>query len=362
MIKPKKLKKGDKVAIISLSNGLLGYDFIKHELDIALKRLMDYELVPVIMPHALETYEFLLEHPEARAQDLKDAFADDSIKAIICAIGGYETFKTYEYLMEDEEFIYNVKNHPKIFTGFSDTTMNHLMFYKLGMQSFYGPCVIVDLAELDSEMLPYTKEHFEKFFKNEKSYEIKSSDVWYYDRESFDASQIGVSRKTETEIHGYEILNGSGVISGKLYGGCIESIYGAYVGSEYDGKFLNEPEIVNKFNIMPSLNEWKDLILFLETSELKPKPEEFKKYLIEFKNRNILSSVKAVIFGKPKDEAFYEEYKDVIREVFVDLKTPVMYNLNFGHALPRCLLPYGAKATLDLDNKKLTVDEPIFEN
>ena len=153
MIKPKMLKKGDKIAIVSMSRGLLGKESVKHELEIAINRLKDYGLIPVIMPNALQSYEYLLEHPEARAQDLKDAFADDSIKAIINAVGGFDTFRTYEYLMEDKEFINNVKNNPKIFTGFSDTTMNHLMFYRLGMESFYGPCIVVDLAELDNEML-----------------------------------------------------------------------------------------------------------------------------------------------------------------------------------------------------------------
>ena len=38
MIKPKKLNKGDKVAIVSLSRGLLGMPFIKHELDLGIKR------------------------------------------------------------------------------------------------------------------------------------------------------------------------------------------------------------------------------------------------------------------------------------------------------------------------------------
>lgn len=40
------------------------------------------------MPNALRGIEYLKNHPEARAQDLKDAFYDKSIKAIICAIGG----------------------------------------------------------------------------------------------------------------------------------------------------------------------------------------------------------------------------------------------------------------------------------
>jgi muramoyltetrapeptide carboxypeptidase LdcA involved in peptidoglycan recycling len=33
MRKPKPLVKGDKVAIVSLSSGMLGEDFAKHELD-----------------------------------------------------------------------------------------------------------------------------------------------------------------------------------------------------------------------------------------------------------------------------------------------------------------------------------------
>lgn len=80
MIKPYKLNIGDKVAIVSLSRGLLGKD----------------------------SFEELLEHPEYRAQDLKDAYKDDSIKCIINAVGGFDTFRTYEYLMNDEDFLYNI--------------------------------------------------------------------------------------------------------------------------------------------------------------------------------------------------------------------------------------------------------------
>lgn len=39
MIKPQKLNKGDKRAIVSLSSGLLGMPFCKHELDIAIKSI-----------------------------------------------------------------------------------------------------------------------------------------------------------------------------------------------------------------------------------------------------------------------------------------------------------------------------------
>lgn len=357
MMKPNALKKGDKVAIVSLSKGLLGMPFCKHELDLGIKRLKEFGLIPVIMPNALKDIDYLEKHPEARAADLKQAFIDDSIKGIICAIGGDDTYKTIPYLMEDEEFKMAVKNNPKIFTGFSDTTNNHLMLNKLGLSTFYGPCVIVDLAELGNDMLPYTKEQFYKFFSNDSNYEIKSSPVWYKERDSFGVEEVGKPRICCKEEHGFEVLNGSGKITGKLYGGCIESIYDDFTGHRYG----EEPQIFEKYKIFPTDEEWKEKILFLETSEEKPKPEELERMLIELKNRKILSLVQGIIVGKPQDEQYYEEYKEVYHKVFADIDTPVLYNVNFGHSVPRCILPYNCEVTVDYDAKRIIVDEPILK-
>lgn len=89
----RKLRKGDKVAIVSLSSGILGEEFCSHNIEIGVKRLKEYGLEPVFMPNALKGIEYLKAHPEARAKDLKDAFLDDSIAGIICAIGGDDTYR-----------------------------------------------------------------------------------------------------------------------------------------------------------------------------------------------------------------------------------------------------------------------------
>ena len=358
MIKPKKLNKGDKIAIVSLSRGLLGMPFCKHELDIAIDRLKEFGLEPVIMPNALKDMDYIEKHPESRASDLKQAFMDDSIKAIITAIGGIDTYKTIPYLMEDKEFIEAVRKHPKIFTGFSDTTNNHLMLSRIGLSTFYGPCLLVDIAELDNEMLPYTKEYFEKFFMSESNFEITSSPVWYSDRKSYGPEEIGKPREKHEENHGFETLNGRGKVTGKLYGGCIESIYDAFTGASFE----DEPSVYEKYHILPTEEEWKEKILFLETSELMVSPKELEKMLMEFKKRNIFSLVKGLIIGKPMDEKYYNEYKDVYKKVFSDLDTPILYNINFGHSVPRCIIPYDADATVDYDNKKVFITSQILEN
>ena len=79
------------VAVVSLSAGVLGESFAKHELDIGAKRLADYGLNVRFMPHALAGIEHIKNHPEDRAADLLAAFRDPEIDMILCAIGGDDT-------------------------------------------------------------------------------------------------------------------------------------------------------------------------------------------------------------------------------------------------------------------------------
>ena len=138
MIKPQKLKKGDKVAIVSLSSGILGDSKCAHQLEIGIGRLLEMGLKPVIMHNALSgNFKHEID-PGLRAEDLKHAFYDSSIKAIICAIGGDDTYKVVLELAKDFDFMDKVIRHPKIFVGFSDTTNNHIFFYKLGLVTYYG--------------------------------------------------------------------------------------------------------------------------------------------------------------------------------------------------------------------------------
>lgn len=352
-MKPKCLKKGDKVAIVSLSSGVLGENFVSHEVELAEKRLKEFGLVPVYMPNSLNGLDFLKLHPEARAKDLKTAFADDSIKGIICAIGGDDTFRLTPYLFDEKDFVESVRKNPKLFTGFSDTTVNHLMLNRLGLNTFYGPNVICDLAELDKEMLPYTKYWFESYFGRGKK-EIKSSDVWYLERTDFSPSAVGTSRVQNKETHGYETLNGSGCVTGKLFGGCIDSLYDLKFGEE-------QSKICDKYKLFPSNEELKGKLLFLETSDAKPTPERLSVMLKAFLDLGVFDAVAGIIVGKPQDEMYYNEYKDVYKQLFAGKKIPILYNVNFGHSTPRCVVPYNILCKVDFDKKSITLLEDMFE-
>lgn len=353
MLKAKKLRKGDKVAIVSLSSGMLGEDFCNHNIEIGVKRLKEYGLEPVFMPNALKGIDYLKANPNARASDLKQAFLDDSIKGIFCAIGGDDTYRLLPYLMEDTEFIDAVQKHPKLFSGFSDTTINHLMFYKLGLATYYGTSFICDLADIGKEMLPYTKKAFEGYLEGNTNHEITSSDIWYDERTDFSRAAVGTDRVAHKEEHGYELLQGSGKFEGRLLGGCLESLYDILCKNRY----ADEKDVCEKYGIFPSKKEWEGKILFVETCEEKPQPELFRKELLALKERGVFDVVNGILVGKPQDETYYEEYKKIYLEVIDKKELSIVYNVNFGHALPRCVLPYGAMAKVDMEQKKIWIEE-----
>lgn len=62
------------------------------------------------MNSSLKEMNYLKNHSETRAQDLKQTFMDECIKMIMSAIGGENTYKTIPYLMKDLKFIQSVKN------------------------------------------------------------------------------------------------------------------------------------------------------------------------------------------------------------------------------------------------------------
>ena len=372
MLIPEPLKKGDKVAIISLSSGIVGEPYCSHTRETGLARLCRFGLEPVFTENALRGTEYILANPQARAADLKAAFLDDSIKAIITAIGGVETFRTIPYLMEDEEFREAVRSHPKIFLGFSDTTHNHFMLHRLGLQTYYGQAFMCDIAELSGEMLPYSEAQFESLFAPYHGRRITPSDTWYDERKDFSSAALGTMPVSHKEEHGYELLQGSPVFEGELLGGCVDSMGEMLLADVLEtlgeliapvcervaglaDDFRRQSEIIRRYDIFPSADEWRGKIFFAETSEEAPTPELLRKYLAAFRAEGVFDSVSGIIVGKPIDEKYYEEYKDVWREEVGNAELPILYNVNFGHAAPRAILPYRARARVDAEKQEIVL-------
>ena len=346
MIKPKKLKRGDIVAIVSLSSGTAGDKEFRHRYEQGKKRLEEvFGLKTVTMPNALKGSKYLSEHPEARAKDFMDALKDKNIKGIICNIGGADTIRLLPYVDFDV-----IMNNPKVFMGYSDTTVNHFMMYKAGVTSYYGPSVMCEFAE-NYEMHDYTKKYIDEvLFKNLENITITSSPRWTsefldWSNEAYDFQK----RKMHFEKHGYEVLQGKGTCEGELLGGCLD-VFPMFIGTE----------------IWPALKEWENKILFLETSEDEVPPDYVEYYLRNLIAQGIIDKIKGIVIGKPQNEKYYNEYKNVYKNIIgkeanrPDL--PILYNVNIGHTAPMCIFPIGQKIKIDLDKKEIIfLEKPMSE-
>lgn len=97
LLKPKMLKSGDRIAVVSPSWGGPGTFPARYE---AGKRQLTeaFGVEVVETPHALKSAEWLYANPEARANDLMGAFASPQIDGIIASIGGDDCVRLLPFL------------------------------------------------------------------------------------------------------------------------------------------------------------------------------------------------------------------------------------------------------------------------
>ena len=335
------------IAIVSLSRGVAGEAFAQHEVEIGLKRLAGYGVNVQFMPNSLRGIDYLTTHPEARAADLLQAFRDPEVDMILCAIGGDDTYRLLPCLFDHDKLRKAVTD--KIFLGFSDTTVNHMMLHKVGLPTFYGQAFLPDVCELGPAMLPYTERYFAELLRTGTIREVTPSDVWYESRTDFSPSQIGIAPAAHPD-DGFQLLQGSPTFSGEILGGCIDTFYDFFDGTRY----ADMPQLCRKYDLFPTAEDWKGKILLLETSEERMPPEKYRAALTHLKNAGVFRAVNGVLIGKPIDRKCEDVYKQLLVEVIDDPALPVVCNLNIGHAAPRCILPFDVRACVDVAAQKIT--------
>ncbi|MCJ1749823.1 LD-carboxypeptidase [Mammaliicoccus sciuri] len=336
LIKPSKLSKGDTVAIVSPSSGLAGEKDILWRTEVGIQRLKDeFGLNVKVMPHALKGADFTYNHPEKRVEDLHQALQDPEVKAIICTLGGDDSVRLWPYI--DLNII---KDNPKIFSGYSDTTALHFMFYQAGVSSFYGPLLLTDFAE-NIQMDDYTVQSINQtWFQNGIVGNVPTSPQIRKYGLQWDEKNKNINRES-FDNNGYEILNGSGKATGHLIGGCMELFHS-----------------LKATDVFPNKDVFDGAILFIETAEVHAPPWLMEDYVRAFGSMGIFDRINGVIIGRPQDDVYYEEYKEVWVKMLKEWHQedmPVFYNASFGHNEPKCIIPYGAQAELDVDNKTFTI-------
>ncbi len=339
MIKPKKLKRGDKVATISLSWG--GAGDIPHRYQAGKKQMQEEFGIEVVeTQHALKPDAWIYKNPKARAEDLMEALTDPSIKAIISNIGGEESIRTLPFVDLDI-----IKNNPKIFIGFSDTTVTHFCFYKAGVTSFYGTSTLVGFAE-NNGMHSYQVDDINRsLFSSGIIGKINpNTDGWTSERlEWTEEKNQTISRKLKPSS-GWRFLQGTGIHQGALLGGCVEVL-----------------EFLKDTSMWVSPEEWKGKIMFIETSECKMLPENFRWILRNYAASGILKNINGLMVGRPYDDLYWKEYDQILLKVITEEEglssLPIVTGMDFGHTCPVFTLPYGIQAEIDCEQQHFSIIE-----
>lgn len=343
LIKPPKLNHGDKVATLTLSWG--GPGAFPQRYEVGKQRLEEiFGLYVVQTKHALKNAEWIYQNPKARADDLMEAFLDPSIKAIISNIGGDDSIRLIPFV--DLNII---KNNPKVFMGYSDTTVTHFMCLKAGLSSFYGPAVMTAFAE-NVAMHDYTIHGIRKtLFSNETIGSIpKNTKGWTTELLDWsDENNQNIKRVLNPPTGWNFIGDNKHIRKGRLIGGCLEAL-----------QFINGTEL------WPNFSTWDQGILFLETSEEGMEPPAVTRFIRNLAAQGILHSLTGILFSKPGGQhmtaARFSEYDQALLKVFEEYRIPlipIVTEMDFGHSDPMWTLPFGAMVEINPDRKTVTILE-----
>lgn len=342
MQKPRKLKSGDKVAAVTLS--WAGPSCFPHRYEAGKQQLQEeFGLEVLEMPHALKDREWIAKNPQARAEDLMTAFSDASVAGIISTIGGDDSIRMLPFI--DLEVI---RANPKVFLGYSDTTITHFVCHKAGLVSFYGPAFMAGFAE-NQGMFPYMVESvYKTLFCSEPVGVVKpNKDGWTVEHLDWAVPENQFRKRKLNPTEPWCFLQGEGVTRGRLIGGCLEVV-----------------EFLRGTRYWPDSTMWQDAILFLETSEEAPSPTVLKRALRTYAAMGMLQNLSGILLGRPGGQVpprDFVEYEKALVQVVSEEEglthLPIITRMDFGHTDPMFVLPHGVLAQIDCDRKQFTILE-----
>jgi len=310
-LKPKRLKKGDTVGLITPGS------YISDEaLETAVKNLEEEGFVVKLSKNIRAQRGFTAGSDQERLDDLHSMFADTQVDAVWCARGGYGCSRLLPNI--DYKLI---KRNPKVFIGYSDITALHTaIVQETGLVCFHGPVGASDFSD-------YTKMHFQKLL-------LEPQEPF-----TISLSADNVETGTEDEVFQTQTIR-PGKATGELVGGNL-SLLAALAGTPYS------------FNA-------KNKLVFIE--DIGEKPYRIDRMLTQLRQASNLDTAAGIALGifadcQADEDDLSLSLMETLTDRLADLDIPVIYGLSFGHITNQCTLPVGIAASLDTERRTLTVLE-----
>lgn len=304
MIFPKKLKKGDTIGLIAPASRIPAENISKC---VEAVEALGYKAV---LGNSADKFYmgYLSGDDDVRARDINEMFGRKDIQGIFCLRGGYGCCR-----IVDKLDLSVIRNNPKVFVGYSDVTILHLVFNQLcNMVTYHAPMVSSNMI---SQFDDYTKKSF--------------LDTLFMDKELKFQNPEGKKIKT---------LSG-GYAEGKLVGGNL-CLMATTLGTPYE-------------------IDTNGKILFIE--ELNECTYKVDRLLHQLKHSGKLNAAKGIILGSfEKCEPEHEGdagLVEIFNEIIKPLNKPTIYDVECGHCFPTASLPLGANCKLDADSGQISFTE-----
>ncbi len=307
IIKPKKLKKGDLIGIVSPASSPA--DLSRIEKGVKYLESLGYRVE--VGKHVAKVKGYLAGEDHERLEDFHNMFANKEVRAIISVRGGYGSGRLLDKLNYSL-----IKRNPKIFVGYSDLTVLQMaILKKTGLVTFAGPMLAVDFHD---EVDPFTEEIFWRTITSDK--------------------KIGKLKNPGSEKF-YVLRKGRG--EGRIIGGNL-ALFTSLLGTEF----------------MPPV---KDNILLIE--EIGEQPYKIDRMFNHLKLAKVFDQINGIILGRFVDCYETDETKstltlnEVIADYFGNLKIPVMYNIKHGHIPQTITIPYGLNCKVNASREFIEITE-----
>ena len=306
-MKPSKLKNGANIRIIAPASAPS-----LRSLTIGVSKLMDLGYRVTLGDNIRKTKQigYLSASDQDRANELNRAFADDSVDAVFCARGGYGSLRILPLIDFDI-----IKDHPKIFVGYSDITALHMAIgKKTDLITFHGPMPGVDFEQ----KIPKTIDEMFKLLRGE----------------TLDLTPQ-ISRILGTVVEGET----SGISAGTNFS-LVTSLFGT------------------EFQLIPNRR-----ILFLE--DVATSILDIDRYMAELLLSKTLYQLKGMVFGDfveiPREDWPVPSLKEVIYNYVNKMKKPIIYGMPFGHGEDQMTIPLNAEIRISTEDSNLVLLEDVVE-
>jgi len=339
---PVKPSPGDAVAVLSPSGRAASRFRAPYEL--GLVRLQEqFGLVPAEYP----TTRAAQASPAGRAGDIHAAFGDPAIKAVIASIGGEDEIKVLSHLDPGV-----LADNPKPFFGYSDNTNLHLLLWNLGLVSYHGGAVMVELGRPVS-MNPVTRRSLQRALFTRGTYLLEPPREYTDEERPWTDPATFTAESAMLPAAPWSWYGPETVITGPAWGGSLEVIDFHLRASRY----------------LLTGDRYDGAVLYAETSEELPSASYVYRVLMGMGERGLLQRFAAVIWARPKAWSFEQpnqppakaRYTEAQREAVLAAVgeyhpgVPLVFGADFGHTDPQLVIPSGGQVTVDSERRRILV-------